>query len=299
MRLQVPAATIAVLSGTTSHHQWVASAETSKDASVDSILKSKFARDVEAAYKSDPMGQRRQHLQRKRSLETQRRNNNSNSNATKKVDVGILTATSTPIYPQFLHGQKRMGKEERHRFLEEEEEETQPVCPSGCPQEFCDCGWKYKEVQYCTKEMLSVCERGLVSRCVRTEDIEFYEETYCPYAECVENNEPEEKCSCDYYSNYCRLFYEYDDAFESCVTAECCEKTPAGEKATCVPGMQPTSNPTGTPTASAPPTVAPTVRFQSDLRVLHISCVSCCQFSSTTFTSFELSPGNSCANNIQ
>ncbi len=256
MRLQVNAATISVLSGT-----WAASADTSKNA-VNAILKSKFARDVEAAYKLDPMGQR-QKMQKKRSLETKKkRNNNSNSNATKKmdVDVGILaTGSNAAIYPQFLYGQKRMGREETQRFLQDEESKRE--CPSGCPQEFCDCGWTFKEVQYCTKEMLSVCERGLVSRCVRTEDIEFYEETYCPYAACVENNESEEVCHCDYYSNYCKLFYEYDDAFDSCVTAECCEKTPAGEKATCVPALQPTFTPTATPTASMAPTVAPSVRF--------------------------------------
>ena len=298
MRLQVPAATIAVLSGTTSHHQWVASAKDD-----NAILKSKFARDVEAAYKSDPMRQRQQ-IQKNRSFEAKKRDNDdSNSNATKKVDVGILaTGSSTPIYPQFLYGQKRMGMEERRRFLQdEEEEETQRKCPSGCPQEFCECGWKFKEVAYCTKEMLSVCERGLVSRCVRPEDIEFYEETYCPYSECVENNEPDEKCHCEYYSNYCRLFYEDPDAFDSCVTAECCEKTPVGEKAACVPGLQPTSNPTGTPTASIPPTVSPTVRFHVlYLCVLDISCVSCFQFSSTALLMIlTFSPGNCCANNIQ
>jgi len=256
MRLQVNAATISVLSGT-----WAASADTSKNA-VNAILKSKFARDVEAAYKLDPMGQR-QKMQKKRSLETKKkRNNKSKSNATKKmdVDVGILaTGSNAAIYPQFLYGQKRMGREETQRFLQDEESKRE--CPSGCPQEFCDCGWTFKEVQYCTKEMISVCERGLVSRCVRTEDIEFYEETYCPYAACVENNESEEVCHCDYYSNYCRLFYEYDDAFDSCITAECCEKTPAGEKATCVPALQPTFTPTATPTASMAPTVAPSVRF--------------------------------------
>eukprot|EP00984_Skeletonema_dohrnii_P016886 scaffold7567_cov131-Skeletonema_dohrnii-CCMP3373.AAC.1 len=255
MRLQVSAATIAVLSGTC--HQWVASAQTNKDAD-NAMLRSKFARDVEQAYKSDPMGQRQQ-LQKKRSLEKRKeRNNNSHSNATKKVDVGILAAaTTSPIYPQFLYGQKRMGKEERQRFLQEEEGGSTSSCPSGCPQEFCDCGATYKEVEFCTKEMLSVCERGLVPRCVRTEDIEFYEETYCPFSECIENNEPEEICNCDYYSNYCTLFYEFEDSFESCVTAECCDKSPAGEKATCIPGLQPTFNPTSTPTVSVPPTASP------------------------------------------
>lgn len=296
MRLQVNAATIAVLSGIT----WAVSADAS-----NAILKSNFARDVEAAYKSDPMGQR-QKMQKKRLLETKKkRNNSSSSNATKKVDVdvGILAAGSNAaIYPMFLHGQKRMGREETQRFLQDEE--LQRECPSGCPQEFCECGWKYKEVSYCTKEMLGVCERGLVSRCVRTEDIEFYEETYCPYAACVENNEPEEVCHCDYYSNYCRLFYEYDDAFDSCVTAECCEKTPPGEKATCVPDLQPTFNPTETPTASMAPTVAPSVRFQTLLSALGVHLMNLLfQLSSPAFTTYFfwriLSPGNYCANNIQ
>jgi hypothetical protein len=266
MRLLVPSATIIVLSGT-GRHQSVASAKANNKDAANAILRSKFARDVEAAYKSDPMGQRRQ-LQKKRSLERKERSNNNKSNATKKVDVGILTAAGgrretmekdTPIYPVFLHGLKRMGKEEKQRFLQDEE--VQQTCPSGCPQEFCDCGFANKEVKYCTKEMLSVCERGLVSRCVRTEDIEFYEETYCPFAECVESNEPYENCSCGYYASYCTLFYEFEESFDKCVTAECCEKTPDGEKATCIPALQPTSTPTGTPTSSMPPTASPTVRF--------------------------------------
>lgn len=295
MRLQVSAATIAVLSG-----NWAVSADTSKNAD-NAFLKSNFARDVEAAYKSDPMGQR-QKMKRERLLGTKKkRSNNSSSNTTTKVDVdvGILAnGSNTPIYPMFLHGQKRMGKEETQRFLQDGE--LQRECPSGCPQEFCECGWEFKEVSYCTKEMLGVCERGLVSRCVRTEDIEFYEETYCPYAACVENNEPDEVCHCDYYSNYCRLFYEYDEAFDSCVTAECCEKTAPGEKATCVPDLQPTFNPTEAPTVSAAPTVAPSVR----LYYVFFESIS---VESLVFNSAHqrllllciLSPGNCCANNIQ
>ena len=303
MRLLVPSTTIAVLSAGT-HQLLVASAETNNKDAANAIVRSKFARDVEAAYKSDPMGQRQQ-LQKKRALERKERDNNK-SNPTKKVDVGILTVGGsrqakeniTPIYPQFLHGLKRMGKEEKQRFLQDAE--VQPNCPSGCPQEFCDCGWLNKEVKYCTPEMKGVCDRGLVARCVQSEDVEFYEETYCKFAECVENNEPYEDCACGYYANYCTLFYEFEESFDACVTAECCENTPQNEKATCVPALQPTANPTGSPTNSMPPTAPPTVRFYVCFFLRYISCYSCFQFSSPEFTTCViLSLGNSFSNHLQ
>jgi len=265
MRLLVPSATIVVLSGTGNHV--VAAAHANTDDAANAILRSKFARDVEAAYKSDPMGQRHE-LQRKRSLE-RKEHSNFKSIATQKVDVGILTAAggretienNTPIYPVFLHGLKRMGKEEKQRFLQSEEDEAPKTCPSGCPQEFCDCGFTQGEVKYCTKEMLSVCERGLVSRCVPAEEVQFYEALYCTFAECVESNGSYENCACEYYASYCTSYYDYEESFDKCVTAECCEKSPDGEKATCLPALQPTSTPTGTPTNSMPPTLSPSVRF--------------------------------------
>ena len=251
MLIRVSAAKIAVLFGT-------AAAETKDTA--QAILRSNFARDVESAYKSDPMGHRQQ-FRKKRSLKRKEINTSSNATNKNEVDVGILAAggssVTQKIYPLFLHGQQKMGKEERQRFLQDEQ--AQKICPPGCPQEFCDCGFQKEEVKYCTKEMLSVCERGIVSRCVRDDYLAFYEETYCPFSECVENNEPYENCSCEYYADYCTLYYHLDDAFDKCVTAECCDKTPQEEKATCIPELQPTVNPTGTPTQSAPPTVAPTV----------------------------------------
>ena len=88
MLIRVPAATIAVLFGSARP----TAAETKDTARA--ILISKFARDVESAYKSDPMG-RRQQLQKKRSLKRKERNTNSNATTENEVDVGILASSAT------------------------------------------------------------------------------------------------------------------------------------------------------------------------------------------------------------
>lgn len=264
MRLLLPSTTIIAALGGAACHQ-VAKDSTNRDA----IVKTKFASDVEAAYKSDPLGQRQQSLQHKRSLAKVRAERSNVTKETQLPDVGILrsgdggdtTKSNRVFFPLFRHGQKKMSRDEVQRFLQEEE--VANTCPVGCPQEFCDCGAEFGEVKYCTKEMLSVCDRGIVSRCVKEEDIEFYEKTYCAFSECVESGQPYENCACGYYEAYCQLFYDYEESFESCVTAECCENTPADDRATCIPAMQPTTNPTAAPTATVPPTVSPTVRFCS------------------------------------
>ena len=284
MRIQIPSKTIAVLSGATCLNQLVAStAETAKDSTNTIILRSKFARDVAASYELDPMGQRQRSSSRQnRALERNKRA--GRNNAKMKVDVGILTASGNGetkrkevIYPLFLHGQKRKGKEEVQRILQDTAEAYVQGCPTGCPEEFCLCGWTHKEVKFCTKEMLDVCDRGLLSMCVPEKEIDFYETTYCVFSECIESGEKlYEECSCEYYGNYCTQFYDYQESFDKCVTADCCETTPIAEMATCIPAMQPTIAPTGSPSVNPPPSASPTVRFLDWLFcfVLGFSCVS-------------------------
>lgn len=168
---------------------------------------------------------------------------------TPKINQPIFSNRHTPHLAQ-------TPRENTPRFLQN----SGWSCPSNCPKEFCKCAQKYGEVKHCTKEMDNLCIDGIVSECVPGDYLPFYYQTYCPFAECIVANNAYQDCSCQYYRDYCSLYYAFDESTSKCNIAGCCEAAGSvDEKIQCLPGLQPSFSPTMYPTTSSVPTGAPSV----------------------------------------
>eukprot|EP00804_Cyclotella_cryptica_P030678 CCRYP_009113-RA/>CCRYP_009113-RA protein AED:0.08 eAED:0.08 QI:160/1/1/1/0.71/0.62/8/1037/466 len=136
------------------------------------------------------------------------------------------------------------------------------TCPTNCPEDFCKCAKKNGEVKDCAKQMDDLCLNGLVSECVPYDYLPFYYQTYCPFSECIVANNPYQDCSCQYYRDYCTLYYAFNESTYKCNIAGCCEAAGSvEEKIACLPGLQPTNSPTISPTFSAAPSTSPSSSF--------------------------------------
>ena len=139
--------------------------------------------------------------------------------------------------------------------------EEEFVCPVNCPQDFCDCAEKFKEAKFCAEELDSICRNDQLRFCTPEKYKPFYDAAYCPFAECLSvNKNPFEDCSCQYYRNYCTLYYDFQESFDACEAADCCQELPTEEKHVCLAELAPTTSPTGSPTMTQAPSVSPTVR---------------------------------------
>ena len=157
--------------------------------------------------------------------------------------------------PHFLTPQQR-SESDIPRFLQNDSWS----CPSNCPRDFCRCAKKFGEVKHCTKEMDKLCLNGIVSECVPNDFLPFYYQTYCPFSECVVAKNAYQDCSCQYYRDYCTLYYAFNESTEKCGIATCCEAADSVEsKIECLPGMQPTIAPSFSPTISRAPSDSPSV----------------------------------------
>jgi hypothetical protein len=169
------------------------------------------------------------------------------------------------IFPsRDAHMARRLSTDPRLRRVQED---GGFVCPTNCPQSFCDCaralngndadGDAYK----CAPELHSTCVTGLIPECVPADNLSFYTETYCPFAECVVvSGETYENCYCEYNKNYCVTYYAFQESIDKCAIGSCCDSKPEGEKYGCLPELQPTGAPTLEPTVTRKPTDSPTVR---------------------------------------
>ena len=138
------------------------------------------------------------------------------------------------------------------------------VCPTGCPEDFCDCAKEDGDAEKCASELHSVCEQNLLPACVPDKYLTFYIETYCPFSKCLAvENQPYEVCSCGYYKNYCQVYYAYEQSIEKCAIGDCCDGKAVGEKFQCIPALEPTISPTGSPTETDRPSASPTVSVYS------------------------------------
>jgi len=174
------------------------------------------------------------------------------------LDRSLLTPkVDQPIFTnRRLHLPQSPRQSDTPRFLQN----SGWTCPTGCPKEFCKCAEKYGEVKECAKEMDNLCVEGLVSECVPGDYLPFYYQTYCPFAECLRTNNAYHDCSCQYYRDYCNLYYAFAESASECRIASCCEAANSvDEKIECLPGLQPTSSPTMYPTTTAIPSGSPTV----------------------------------------
>mmetsp|Transcript_30985 Transcript_30985/g.69551 ORF Transcript_30985/g.69551 Transcript_30985/m.69551 type:complete len:510 (-) Transcript_30985:196-1725(-) len=138
-------------------------------------------------------------------------------------------------------------------------EEEEFVCPMNCPQDFCDCAEEFKEAKLCAEELDSICRNDQLRFCTPEKYKDFYTATYCPFAECLSvDKDPYADCACQYYRNYCTLYYDFEEVFDACEAADCCQELPTEEKHICLKELAPTTSPTGTPTMTQAPSVSPT-----------------------------------------
>mmetsp|Transcript_22198 Transcript_22198/g.48191 ORF Transcript_22198/g.48191 Transcript_22198/m.48191 type:complete len:325 (+) Transcript_22198:61-1035(+) len=271
MRLLLPSATIAIVSGTAA-----ASASQASHASETSNI----VQDVDFAYNAS----------RPRSIKLVSLGEECNTFDTEQnrvvPDVGVLrcrgerqtcveddassiggrcaidrslltpkaeTAEVNPSTPVFSH---------RRRRTQQTSVSNRPdwVCPTNCPKQFCRCAGKFGDVKACAKEMNDICVDGAVGSCLSDSYLPFYQDTYCPFSECIVNKRDYEECSCEYYRDYCTLYYAYEESRSMCAIAACCDfKNSSEAKRECLPGMQPTGSPTMYPTVTNIPSVSPTV----------------------------------------
>ncbi|EJK57943.1 hypothetical protein THAOC_21967 [Thalassiosira oceanica] len=138
-------------------------------------------------------------------------------------------------------------------------EEEEFVCPMNCPQDFCDCAEEFKEAKLCAEELDSICRNDQLRFCTPEKYKDFYTATYCPFAECLSvDKDPYADCACQYYRNYCTLYYDFEEVFDACEAADCCQELPTEEKHICLKELAPTTSPTGSPTMTQAPSVSPT-----------------------------------------
>ncbi|KAL7549912.1 hypothetical protein ACHAWF_016547 [Thalassiosira exigua] len=143
----------------------------------------------------------------------------------------------------------------------DEEEEEEFVCPTFCPEEFCNCARSDEggDAERCAPELNMVCEQDLLAECVPDRYLKFYTSTYCPFAKCLAvDSRPYAECSCDYYDAYCKAYYTFQESMEKCAIGQCCADTPVETKYTCLPELTPTKSPTMTPTLTQKPSASPT-----------------------------------------
>lgn len=273
MRLLLPSATIAVVSGTAA----VSASETS-----ETFVTSNVVQDVDFAYNAS----------RPRSIKLVSLGEECNNFVSEKnrvPDVGVLgcrgekqtcvedytssiggrcaidrslltpkadTVEANPSLPAFSRRRRTQQTAVSDRLLQS----SDWICPTNCPKEFCRCAEKYSEVKDCAKEMNDICVDKTVDSCVPDAYLPFYYDTYCPFSECIINNRGYENCSCEYYRNYCTLYYSYEESTSKCEIASCCDlKNSPEDKRECLPAMQPTGSPTMFPTVTSMPSDSPTV----------------------------------------
>lgn len=176
------------------------------------------------------------------------------------LDRSLLTPKNidTPIFSHRRESSHLLTspREDTPRFLQN----SSWSCPSGCPKEFCKCAQKHGEVKHCTKEMDELCLNGLVSECVPNDYLPFYYQTYCPFSECIVANNAYHDCSCQYYRDYCTLYYAFNESTSKCNIAACCEAAvDQDSKIMCLPGLQPSISPTMNPTTSMEPSGMPSL----------------------------------------
>ncbi|ACI64918.1 predicted protein [Thalassiosira pseudonana CCMP1335] len=273
MRLLLPSATIAVVSGTAA----VSASETS-----ETFVTSNVVQDVDFAYNAS----------RPRSIKLVSLGEECNNFVSEKnrvPDVGVLgcrgekqtcvedytssiggrcaidrslltpkadTVEANPSLPAFSRRRRTQQTAVSDRLLQS----SDWICPTNCPKEFCRCAEKYSEVKDCAKEMNDICVDKTVDSCVPDAYLPFYYDTYCPFSECIINNRGYENCSCEYYRNYCTLYYSYEESTSKCEIASCCDlKNSPEDKRECLPAMQPTGSPTMFPTVTSMPSDSPTI----------------------------------------
>ena len=170
-----------------------------------------------------------------------------------------------PNWPMFHH-RRWMNHRANVKLKQQSPRLLQSVsitCPVNCPQNFCDCAQLYDEVKYCATSFYSLCVDSIVAECVPGRFLPFYEETYCPLAGCLLSERTYQECSCDYYRDYCKLYYQYENSADACAIAACCEAKSVEDKLECIPERMPSAMPSGSPTMSLMPTGYPTVSFFS------------------------------------
>lgn len=155
-----------------------------------------------------------------------------------------------------------------------EEEET-CIRPDTCEPNLCDCVADGGRGFDCAEELHAVC-RGVnddngnlwtIGGCVGNE--KYYENAYCPFAECIVEGGTYASCDCDFYNTVCDIYRDdayygvavYPDMASNCAVAACCNtKVDDAGRILCFPEEPPVVEvPVATPAAAAVPVGVPVI----------------------------------------
>eukprot|EP01082_Thalassiosira_pseudonana_P012296 g11024.t1 g11024 contig47:2562-3425(-) len=138
----------------------------------------------------------------------------------------------------------------RHRSLQLENS-TSSGCPLSCDPELCSCVTIYDTAEDCYQQLHSVCSGTKVGtdghgnssvtfsidQCVVSDYLYYYDNVYCPFAECRVGGGSFINCYCQSYVNFCDIYetkpgYEEEDkTIKYCAIAKCCEINEGDEDA--------------------------------------------------------------------
>lgn len=141
--------------------------------------------------------------------------------------------------------------------------------PDTCEPNLCACVADGGRGFDCAPELHAVCNGVTgadgkiftIGGCV--DDVTYYEQTYCPFAECIVNGGTFESCDCAFYKDFCDVYKDdpdygiqvYEKTAMHCAIDACCKtKVDDVGRGMCLEAA-PTSMPSAMPTG---PTVSPT-----------------------------------------
>ena len=231
------------------------------------------------------------HRQRKKSYFNADTNEDSLSGSNKfDVDVGVLGGPRRQRNGSGIFADRR---------LQGADGGADATCaePDTCEPDLCSCTANEGDAFGCAEELNAVC-KGLTDATGKTwtlggcvYNISYYDNVYCPFAECVVDGGTFLSCECEFYSDHCQFYKDhptfgvsnynyfihsfafvrndtnvllsqldagYAETINTCEIDACCKsKVDDAGRGMCIQGEVPTSMPSVSAMPSAP-TTAPT-----------------------------------------
>ncbi|EJK63793.1 hypothetical protein THAOC_15530, partial [Thalassiosira oceanica] len=142
----------------------------------------------------------------------------------------LLTADAVPSVPPLFLSRNNlvMRSEQSVRSLRDMAQDSAHVigggtgeCPSTCSSELCRCVESSSEIASCASEISAVCQADTLSDCMPDNYVDYYRATFCPMAQCLDENASQVGCNCQFYQNLCESYPDGD--FGYCNVARCCQ----------------------------------------------------------------------------
>ena len=154
-------------------------------------------------------------------------------------DVGLLASASSgnPFFSRYQRNNNSYnrrsiynGNGDELRFLQTSTNSS--TCPSTCNLDLCACVNEKRYPYLCVNELHAVCKTYMgIEGCVPPDSVYYFENVYCPFAQCIIDGISYEQCFCDFYQKACDLYSENPDKMASyCAVATCCRKQYTDER---------------------------------------------------------------------